>query len=314
MGKALNLIGQKFNKLLVIEKCKSQNGRTQWLCQCDCGNQKNILGRSLTSGNTTSCGCVSQQNRQKLAKKNLKNELNNKYGKLVVIKELNHDKRGRKKWLCKCDCGKEVQVTGAELRNGHTKSCGCLHEEIINKIHEKKELDLTLKRFGKLLVTEKAGSNKFQNNVWLCKCDCGNSVKVPTHSLMSGSTQSCGCIKSLGEYTIANILMENNIVFEKQKTFETCRTKKNFLCFFDFYIPSKNYLIEFDGIQHFKSIKNSWNTEERFKKTQENDKIKNKWCKENNIPLIRIPYTRISKLNIEDLLLETSNFILKGGD
>ena len=51
--------------------------------------------------------------------------------------------------------------------------------------------------------------------------------------------------------------------------------------------------------------------EEQFKKTQEHDKYKNQWCKNNNIPLIRIPYTHLKDLCLEDLLLETSKFIYK---
>lgn len=50
--------------------------------------------------------------------------------------------------------------------------------------------------------------------------------------------------------------------------------------------------------------------EERFKKQQINDAFKNSWCEKNNIPIIRIPYTHLKNLCIEDLLLETSNFIL----
>ena len=52
--------------------------------------------------------------------------------------------------------------------------------------------------------------------------------------------------------------------------------------------------------------------EEKLKLTQEYDSIKNQWCLENNIPLIRIPYTQYKDLNIKDLLLETSKFIIKG--
>ena len=69
-----------------------------------------------------------------------------------------------------------------------------------------------------------------------------------------------------------------------------------------------NYLIEYDGIQHFYASGTDWNTEEKFQKTKEHDIYKNKWCKEHNIPLIRIPYTKLNTLCIEDLLLETTQF------
>ena len=73
---------------------------------------------------------------------------------------------------------------------------------------------------------------------------------------------------------------------------------------FDFYINDK-YLIEYDGEQHFYKASND---RYNFKETQKRDYYKNQWCKENNIPLIRIPYTAYETLSIEDLLLETTKY------
>ena len=75
---------------------------------------------------------------------------------------------------------------------------------------------------------------------------------------------------------------------------------------FDFYVANQ-YLIEFDGEQHYKSF--DWfGGEEGFKDLQNRDKFKNAWCKKKNIPLIRIPYTQIDTLDINDVLLETTTF------
>ena len=68
---------------------------------------------------------------------------------------------------------------------------------------------------------------------------------------------------------------------------------------FDFYLPIYNICIEFDGIQH----KNGWNhkskilQEESFKIIKNNDNVKNNYCKDNNIELLRIPYSKIKKIN-----------------
>jgi len=74
---------------------------------------------------------------------------------------------------------------------------------------------------------------------------------------------------------------------------------------FDFYVNNK-YLIEYDGEQHYdqKSIFD-------YEYTHKHDLIKSQWCKENKIPLIRIPYTRYKDLCLEDLLLNTSKYIEK---
>lgn len=56
--KAKNLIGQKFEKLTVIERAENSiDGRVQWLCECECGNKKIVRAVHLKNGGTKSCGC-----------------------------------------------------------------------------------------------------------------------------------------------------------------------------------------------------------------------------------------------------------------
>lgn len=76
---------------------------------------------------------------------------------------------------------------------------------------------------------------------------------------------------------------------------------------FDFYV-NNSYIIEFDGSQHFKYTNIGWDTKEHFERTHKSDLIKNKYCFEHNIPLIRIPYN--AKYTFEDLKLETTRFLL----
>lgn len=80
---------------------------------------------------------------------------------------------------------------------------------------------------------------------------------------------------------------------------------------YDFAILNNNrvtYFIEFDGEQHFHPVEH-FGGKEYFQYIQRNDLIKNQWCKNNNIPLIRILYTKLNNLKIQDLLL-TSQYIL----
>ena len=71
-------------------------------------------------------------------------------------------------------------------------------------------------------------------------------------------------------------------------------------------------LIEFDGIQHFISKENNpWMTSQHLFENQQRDIFKNNWCLENNIPLIRIPYTHLNNLCIEDLLLQSSKYLIR---
>ena len=92
------------------------------------------------------------------------------------------------------------------------------------------------------------------------------------------------------------------IKYEREKRFASCKNKRTLP--FDFYVENK-YLIEFDGIQHY-SNESKFYTEN----VKHNDKIKDTWCKKHHIPLIRIPYTHFDNLKLEDLLLDTSQFIV----
>lgn len=61
---------------------------------------------------------------------NFKDILNQKFNRLAVIERMPNSHKGRSQWKCKCDCGNETIVGGVELRNGNTKSCGCLGKEL----------------------------------------------------------------------------------------------------------------------------------------------------------------------------------------
>lgn len=322
MSKINDLTGQRFGKLLVLERAENDKfGKTRWLCQCDCGNQKIITGASLSRGLTTSCGCNRKEKIQAYNEQHTQDETGHKYGRLTVLyRDLNpqNQKDGRAMWVCQCECGKTITVMGKSLRSGHTQSCGCLSKETSSKIGQKTGpvnggqmfVDLTRQRFGKLLVLKRVQNTKQGLAQWLCKCDCGNTTIVRGSSLRNGGTTSCGCIKSKGETKVGTLLINNNISFQSQYNILI----NNKYYYFDFGVLSLNntvkYFIEFDGKQHFKPNL-FFGGENELQKTQERDQLKNQWCKDNNIPLIRIPYWHLQDLCIEDLLLETSDFIVK---
>ena len=234
-----------------------------------------------------------------------------KFGKLTPLYRIKTNDTSRAaKWHCKCDCGNECDVRGSGLTSGNTQSCGCLQKETASRIFTR---DLTGQKFGKLTVLYRNGSTWNNGAIWHCKCDCGNEIDVTNNHLITGNTQSCGCLmtQSCGELAIQTLLKNNNIPFEKQKTFKSCKfLDSNTNARFDFYVNNQ-YLIEYDGNIHYYHKNTGWNNEKNFKKIQEHDVYKNKWCKDNNIPLIRIPYTHLNDLKIEDLLLETSEYIVK---
>lgn len=180
MGKRHNVkVGEKYNHWTILEVL-GQGGKC--LCQCDCENKttKIIKTYTLVSNSSKSCGCVKQ-----------KIHVGDNYGRLTVL-ELNasRTKGGKLLHKCKCECGKICYVQGGNLRNGHTKSCGCYNKE---RIHETFFQDLTGQVYGRLTVLSKFK----EGNVWKykCKCECGNETIVLSGDLKNGSTKSCGCLK-----------------------------------------------------------------------------------------------------------------------
>ena len=179
MGRFIDLTGQKFGRLVVVGRCKEKQGKfILWLCQCDCGSPPiKLRGQNLRDGHTKSCGCIK-----------VENLTGQHFGRLSVLQRMEgNSDAGKSRWLCQCDCGQIVPVIGASLKNGNTKSCGCLKEEPEN---------LAGMRFGMLIVLEKCPDEREigQHVKWNCLCDCGNIISVIGTNLKIGHTKSCGCI------------------------------------------------------------------------------------------------------------------------
>lgn len=123
MGNFIDLTGQRFERLTVIERVENDKKRqSQWKCKCDCGNESIVRGIDLKSGNTKSCGCLVREKRAESL-------IGRKFGKLTVIDMADDyvDKNGKRytKWLCRCECGNIKGIRANSLIGGDTISCGC---------------------------------------------------------------------------------------------------------------------------------------------------------------------------------------------
>lgn len=294
--------GQVYGRLTIKKLLgRNHNKKLIWEAECSCGNVITVTSDLILSGSTRSCGCLQKEETSKRCTKPM---IGKTFGRLTVLEKA-YTKKGKGAYYkCLCSCGNITIVQGSMLRSGNTKSCGC-----INKERRQKFDDLSGQRFGKLVVLQRAPyKGKGHGTRFLCQCDCGGTAVVARHSLLTHETMSCGCLNSKGEYKVAQILEKNNIKFEKQKIYEDLRTTKFGAPKFDFYITEENYLIEYDGQQHFEHTNLGWNDEEHFKRVKERDELKNEYCKSHGIPLIRIPYTQYEELSIEDLRLRTTKF------
>ena len=296
-----NYAGYKFHKLTVLNEFEMRGTKTYWHCLCDCGNKTWVSAGNLVSGEVKSCGCLSHRYNGEL-----ENLTGRTFHDLTVIKQAEvENSKGARYWECICSCGNKTIVKTVDLTTGKVKSCGCRKTSNIPSGAV----------YGKLTVigpTEKRASNGCI--IYSCKCECGSICEVPSHSLIRGDWQSCGCgrFTSYNERNIEYLLKEDGIPFSKNQSFENLskiyHTGGRHLEY-DFVINNTDtYVIEYDGSQHFIYTDCGWDTEQNMLKTHNNDLIKNKFCFDNNIPLIRIPYD--ADYTLDDLKLQTTRFLL----
>lgn len=203
MGNFIDITGNRYGKLTVVSLHSKVNGKARWNCKCDCGRLTVVVGANLKNGHTKSCGCETHK-----PAVNRENLIGKQFGRLTVIGEGKgrYTSGGAYKctWLCKCECGKEIEVDAQHLKTGHTTSCGCKTTDNKGSQFE----DLTGQRFGRLTVLYfiDQKNRKTRQYNWMCRCDCGNETQANAYKLKQGLQQSCGCLKEemkprLGEIT-----------------------------------------------------------------------------------------------------------------
>lgn len=317
MGRFIDLTGERFERLTVLERDTSVDSTKGafWICKCDCGNIKSISSNTLRRGLTKSCGCL---NREIITQqKEISNMIGEKFGNLTVIEraETHLTSGGQKKimWLCKCDCGNEKVVASQDLKSGHTKSCGC----IPTKKKGSGLIDLIGKRFGKLVVIERTEDyickHKQRKTLatprWLCQCDCGNIAIVQGGNLRCGNTTNCGCekTKSKGEMLVADFLTKNKIKYLREYSFDDLRNNSGNLLRFDFAILNDNneiiMLVEYQGEQHYIECGVFGSYQRKY-----SDKIKKNYCESNKIPLFEIKFDDDLDNILNDLLNEIRKY------
>lgn len=313
MVKALNLVGQRFGRLTVLrnatkeEKPKDENGkplpRTWCVCICDCDPTKELIIQAtrLNKNKVLSCGCLQKE---KVGQLNVVDLSNKKFNRLLVLEKA-YSKNGSIYWKCQCDCGKITYVSTHSLQSGNTKSCGCLKGQKIK--------NLIGQRFGKLVVVEEDGKHSDNFYYWKCKCDCGNEIIVRGNNLKTGTTQSCGCIKSRGEEFVNQYLQQKNFNYQREYSFpDLISTDRGGLLRFDFCIlDAKNipkYLIEVNGTQHFKSY-SGWYSETMV----QHDEQKKNYCSLNHIPFLILNYSIDDTIPKKEWLNQLNTFLNKEG-
>ena len=181
--------------------------------------------------------------------------------------------------------------------NQHLSGNGCIecfHEKYILTNFIERSIKIHNDKYDYSLVDYKNTRTKVKI---ICPIH-GIFEQLPSNHLANKGCKMCN--ESKGEKEIINYLVNNNISFEREKTFKDCKYKRSLS--FDFYLPSLNVCVEYDGIQHFESIE-YFGGITKLNYTKNNDNIKNNYCMNNNIGLIRIKYDQNVKEVLDFILI-----------
>ena len=190
-----DLTGKQFGRLKVLKQAEdyiypSGNKRAQWLCECSCLEHNHIIVKenSLKNGNTQSCGCLKKE---KTSEAHLEDLTGKIFGRLTVLKRVEDYvfESGERmvQWLCECSCSEhnKVVVTRSNLKNGNTRSCGCLQKEFIASINKKEnKFDLS----GKYGVLWETNTDK---EVYFDLCNADKILQHSWHEDSCGYTATC---------------------------------------------------------------------------------------------------------------------------
>lgn len=195
-------------------------------------------------------------------------------------------------YLCQCWCGKYWVPSKKNWNNKKSISCGSHNNEkrIINEIGN---------TYGLLTVVDKTiPISPFEHRAyWKCICKCGKEVICSGKDLREGKRVSCGCLRSKGQLKITSLLLQEHYNFKTEFKFSDLITQNNRCYQFDYAIFENDKLlclIEYDGEQHFDRT-NAWFRDDN------SDQIKNQYCIDHNIKLVRIPYWNYNKIDVEYL-------------
>ena len=179
----MDLTGQRYGHLTVLEPAENVGPGTTWRCRCDCGNETVVMTHGLRSGNTKSCGrpgCICFGNRMDLTGQS--------YGYLTVLRPAGNI-AGHTAWTCRCECGRETVAKADTLRSGRARSCG--HPDCPWSVKGRLR-DLADRRYGSLTVLRQA-EDIDGRPACLCRCDCGEETVVRAADLRNSRVRSCGC-------------------------------------------------------------------------------------------------------------------------
>lgn len=283
---------------LITTKFELTTEKIEVLCRC--GNTYTTSFAKFKHSNKTTCNECSKKTRWNYSSVKKYIEENSKC-KLLSDEYVNVDTKIK----LMCGCGNEFEVTFDKFRGSRNKNkCNdcSLKEKGLGRRLDHSEFLEKFSACGDSNV-EILSEYTLARNYIKCRCKmCGNIWESIANNLLRGN----GCMRcrsSYGEKEVLSILNNNGVKCIQQKKYQGLRGVGGKPLSYDFYIPSKNLLVEYQGEFHDGTANQQ--TEEEFKIQQEHDKRKREYAKNNNIRLTEIWYW--DRDNIEEILIKELN-------
>ena len=270
---------------------------------CPNGHKHSICWANFQQGQgCPECAYETRANKKRLSYETIKEAFEKEGYKLLSTTYL----RSNVKLDYECNCGHQMigdkGMCWDNFKRG--KRCPiCSSQNTAKKLRKDfNEIKLAFENEGfRLLISEEEYINSGQLLPFICPN--GHKHQISWDAFKQG--QRCKlCNNKLGEEKISKCLQELKIDFIREYKFKDCIYRDQLR--FDFYIPNYNLLIEYDGQQHFFPVdfsgKNPEKAKEEFELNKIRDSIKNNYCKEHNINLLRIPYNKFE--NIENIVCQ----------
>ena len=286
-----NIVESREYELIEVLREKDKNGRSiiYIIIKCNQGHKTKMKWDNFMQGKN----CKYCANNVKFTYDEVKEYIESFSDcKLLSNEYINEQKKLKIKCL---KCNNDYEVSYHHFKNNHSRCPKCAIKRVTESHkHNYDYVKEYIENFGyKLLSNE---YNRLHDKLDI-ECNKGHVFKM-TFSKFYHENQRCPiCNESKGGREISKILDKYNIEYIPQYKFKDCKFKQQLP--FDFYLPKYNCCIEYDGNQHYEIIE--WfGGLDKFINTKIRDTIKNDYCKNNNINLIRVPYWEFD--NIEEIL------------
>lgn len=191
MAARINLVGQRFGQLTVLE----QYPLRKVLVKCDCGNTKIVNSSNMRSGGVLSCGC------KKTGRKPENIPDGTKFGRWTVIGESERKSGTARRMLVQYDCGSKPKfVELSSLKCGDSTSCGCFRAEVLNDYYASRfppDEEFVGLTSGFLTFDSHIEKSPIGIKQIRCICYCGTKIEIYAKDFLDGHTKSCGCYKKI---------------------------------------------------------------------------------------------------------------------